>query len=579
MRKIILIVFSFLLNIYAQENIVLKVYEDGIPVYATVNVLKPVDVDVHLFVGKYNDRLLSYGWILNADSREVVWKLSLDSLTKVPSLYETYEYSNKINLVPGRYYFIFIKKHWYDFYIKNFKDLGLIFDRLLKGKLGKREVDNYWKFTITFPEKNIKVLKNQSYFADKYCFICFPEIHNNEFKTVSFKILRKPKNEPVSFEIYAQGEGDKSEHVMYDYGWISNEDNVKIWEFNTENSVYGGGSKKNLKYRGNISLNKGVYKLVWISDDSHCINDWNKTPPYDPLFWGVTLKFKKLSDTNYVKLININKNIKDKLSLTKVRNNALVSKKFALTKPTLVHIIAIGEAGHFKDMVDYGWIIDNDTHKKVWEFTYDISFPAGGSIKNRRFEGDILLKPGSYTVYYVTDDSHAFRHWNAPPPANPDMYGITLYFIDSKPELSNNNIHYSKEKKEEDINYKENQVIVNFTPARNDELLQKKFVLNKITKIAISAIGEGDEDDMYDYGWIVDLKTGKIVWKMLYENTTWAGGARKNRLCKQELILEPGEYRAYYVTDDSHAFGSWNEKPPSVPEEYGMIIRIVKFLE
>ena len=51
---------------------------------------------------------------------------------------------------------------------------------------------------------------------------------------------------------------------------------------------------------------------------------------------------------------------------------------------------------------------------------------AGGASKNRRFDGTIRLSAGEYVLRYETDGSHAFGDWNADPPDDPEMWGITV---------------------------------------------------------------------------------------------------------------------------------------------------------
>src|SRR5262249_53832216 len=55
---------------------------------------------------------------------------------------------------------------------------------------------------------------------------------------------------------------------------------------------------------------------------------------------------------------------------------------FSLTRPTAVDIYAIGEARENASF-DYGWIINADTHEKIWKLDWRDSSPAGGAIKNR----------------------------------------------------------------------------------------------------------------------------------------------------------------------------------------------------
>ena len=63
------------------------------------------------------------------------------------------------------------------------------------------------------------------------------------------------------------------------------------------------------------------------------------------------------------------------------------------------------------------------------------------------------------------------------------------------------------------------------------------------------------------------------VWEMSWDNTRHAGGADKNRVADDEIVLEAGAYRVIYVTDDSHAFGNWNSRPPRDPIHWGLTVR------
>ena len=66
---------------------------------------------------------------------------------------------------------------------------------------------------------------------------------------------------------------------------------------------------------------------------------------------------------------------------------------------------------------------------RVWEMTYGATDNAGGASKNRRFDGTITLPAGDYVLRYQTDGSHAFGSWNADPPDEPEMWGITIYRV------------------------------------------------------------------------------------------------------------------------------------------------------
>ena len=51
---------------------------------------------------------------------------------------------------------------------------------------------------------------------------------------------------------------------------------------------------------------------------------------------------------------------------------------------------------------------------------------AGGASKNRLYQGTLELDAGSYVLHYRTDDSHAYRDWNATPPDDPEAWGVQV---------------------------------------------------------------------------------------------------------------------------------------------------------
>ncbi len=80
---------------------------------------------------------------------------------------------------------------------------------------------------------------------------------------------------------------------------------------------------------------------------------------------------------------------------------------------------------------------------------------------------------------------------------------------------------------------------------------------------------------MYDYGWIEDANTRRVVWEMTYRRTEHAGGDKKNRLFDDTLLLRKGDYIVYYETDDSHSFGDWNTAQPYDPMNWGITVYLV----
>ncbi|HEX8399801.1 MAG TPA: serine hydrolase [Pyrinomonadaceae bacterium] len=90
------------------------------------------------------------------------------------------------------------------------------------------------------------------------------------------------------------------------------------------------------------------------------------------------------------------------------------------------------------------------------------------------------------------------------------------------------------------------------------------FNLSQSGSVRIFAAGEGDNGQMYDYGWIENAETGKPVWEMKSSETTHAGGAPKNRKVDIVITMPAGKYRLRYKSDDSHSFDNWNAMPPDI---------------
>jgi hypothetical protein len=90
--------------------------------------------------------------------------------------------------------------------------------------------------------------------------------------------------------------------------------------------------------------------------------------------------------------------------------------------------------------------------------------------------------------------------------------------------------------------------------------------------VHIHALGEGQNGEMTDYGWIVDAASRRKIWTMRYNETSYAGGDRKNRMVDQVVHLDQGGYIVHFVTDGSHSFRNWNSAPPYEPERWGIMI-------
>ena len=120
--------------------------------------------------------------------------------------------------------------------------------------------------------------------------------------------------------------------------------------------------------------------------------------------------------------------------------------------------------------------------------------------------------------------------------------------------------------------YSDANIIARISAVHDNSYKQVSFTLEEDTNVHIYALGEGGSGEMYDYGWIENTSTGRVVWEMTYRMSEHAGGSDKNRMVSSVIGLPAGSYTVYYQTDGSHAFGDWNARAPSDPENWGIAV-------
>ncbi len=515
--------------------------------------------------------LYAYGWIINADTRERVWKMDRDNTTKEKSqrVFDDYVYLPK-----GDYEVYFGGYGYSPFYDidrrgnipsdekgsrRGFLEwLAQLFGTEL-GKDWRRDAKK-WSIELSVDDNAGDVrmftppreFPNSLYHATR--------LGDNEHIRQRFTL-----SNPATMRIYAIGENDYSGEPA-DYGWILDaRTHRRIWEMRAGHLAPAGGAEKNRKFDGSVSFPAGDYILYFVTDNSHSFTDWNAPPPDDPFNYGVTLIGTSPGDREYFKLTSGAVEEKNVIvQLIRVGNSETRTASFTLKKDCDVRVYAIGErdaAQH--EMADYGWIINAKTREKVWTMDAEMTEPAGGAEKNRMVDEVITLPKGSYTVFYRTDDSHAYNDWNDSPPFDPDHWGITI---------SGEGDHFDMTQVEQNAAQQTAGIIAQIVRVGNNANETRSFHLSKPTHVRIYALGEGQNRDMYDYGWVEDASSGKVVWEMTYSMTFHAGGGRKNRMVNTTILLDRGSYVLHYVSDDSHSYNNWNTDPPDDPGMWGITL-------
>jgi hypothetical protein len=529
-----------------------------------------IEVDALGARPRHSDHLSAYGWILDADSREVVWSMDEERTHRNDDNRYLREASATLDLPKGRYELYYWAGTRRSGYNVNFGNLS----RFLRGHWDDQDDwrDSRWDLEdaleecrMTLSSDNLPASSFRTWEPDgslPNTLLANNKLGDSEHLETGFELTRD-----TELRVYAVIEFPDDWRHPADHAWIRDARSREVlWQMEWRDTEPAGGAKKNRKIDTTISLPKGKYVLVAGTDDSHSWEEFNAAPPADPMNWGITLLATANTNKGAFKLIDIPERGEPFLDMTRVRDYEFIEKAFRLKKKGTLQVYALGEySSGDREFVDYGWIQKADSDEIVWEMTRRNTRHAGGAEKNRQFDGTVELEAGEYVAMYVSDDSHSYRRWNADAPFDRRAWGMTIWPGD---DLSSGDL----EAVPMDQLKRNANVILNITRVGDDERLRERFSLDKETRVLVYALGEGTDGRMYDFGYIVNDDTDDVVWEMTYRRSRHAGGARKNRYVSEEITLPPGRYTVYYESDGSHSFPDWNARRPRDPRKWGITI-------
>jgi hypothetical protein len=368
-----------------------------------------MDVEIRATGEAREDGEFDYGWIINADTRAKVWRLTWSGSAHAGGADKNRGVALTQTLLPGRYAAFYATDDTHD---------------PSEWNAPPPHDPDAWGLTISVKDAAARAAVSHftyDHVPERATILALTRMGNRESRKQGFTLTR-----PMEVRIYALGEGRNGQ--MFDYGWITSAGSRKrVWEMRYGDTEGAGGDPKNRLVDTIVRLDKGSYIVHYISDDSHSAGEWNAAAPADGRRWGITvLAAQGTLDSGAVARYDDKGDPSILAQLTEVRDGEELRKRFTLDRDSDVRVYALGE-GSGGEMHDHGWIENAKTGRRVWEMPYSITEHAGGAGKNRRFEGTIKLSPGEYVLRYETDGSHAFGGWNAAPPDNPEAWGITVY--------------------------------------------------------------------------------------------------------------------------------------------------------
>jgi hypothetical protein len=370
---------------------------------------RPTEVEIRAAGEVREDGEFDYGWIINADTRAKVWTLTWRDSVPAGGAEKNRMAVVRRTLPAGRYAAFYATDDTHD---------------PSEWNAPPPHDPDAWGLTIAVKDPAARAAVTRftyEHVPERATILALTRIGNGESRKQGFTLTR-----PMDVRIYALGEGRDGQ--MFDYGWITSAGSRKrVWEMRYDQTEAAGGDPKNRVIDTTVRLDPGSYVVHYISDDSHSAEEWNASAPADAGRWGITVLSPQATlDPAAVARYDDKADPSILAQLSEVRDDDQLSRRFSLDRESDVRIYALGE-GSGGEMHDYGWIEDAKTGRHVWDMTYRATEHAGGATKNRRFEGTVKLPAGSYVVRYETDGSHNFGDWNAAPPDDPEMWGITVF--------------------------------------------------------------------------------------------------------------------------------------------------------
>ena len=245
---------------------------------------KPASLHI-LALGEYSDgdrQFVDYGWIEDAVTGKTVWEMTKRDTEHAGGADKNRMFDGAIKLGAGKYvaYYVTDESHSY-------RDWNS----------SRPYQPDAWGMSIRggkdFDKNDFALISDNDLLEDTDILVRLTRVRDREHRRGTFTLDKQAR-----VHIYAIGEYSERDRQFVDYGWIEDEQGRTVWEMTYRNTVHAGGGDKNRMYDDIILLDKGEYRVYYITDGSHSFADWNVSRPDDPLNWGITIRKEAGSSAN-----------------------------------------------------------------------------------------------------------------------------------------------------------------------------------------------------------------------------------------------------------------------------------------
>lgn len=253
---------------------------------------------------------------------------------------------------------------------------------------------------------------------------------------------------------------------------------------------------------------------------------------------------------------------------------------FRVEEPVRVTIEAAGsfEGGEADTaLAAHGWIVDRETGDVVWQMR-PANRPARGTFVLMR--DTLALAPGIYDAYFAglgapmartTREGGSLRERlsDALSGGGRGWVGDAARWrliVRTAPgeDRSSADTEYGDPPEPDDL-------IWGTGPARSDRLYEVALRAREPVRVRFDALFEAAGSAPADSAYLMSAE-GDTLWVARPASAVYAGGSERNRRQTEILDLAPGQYRAVYRSDGSHAVRDWDANPPWEPWRWGLRI-------